>query len=337
MIPHNQLTLGVEEEQAAMAVIRSGWLAAGRQVELFEQLFCDYVGLPHGSAVAVSSGSVALFLALHALSAKGKQIAFPAYTCSSLRHAVHLAGAEELLVDSEHGSPNISLEQLHREKYDVAIIPHMFGMPVDIKQAPSHRPIIEDCAQALGAIVRGEKVGLSGDVGVYSFFATKLMTSGGEGGMVVSRQKDYIDGIRDYLNFDQRRDQKKRFNFKMTEIQAAIGIQQLKKFPSFVQRRAELFDLYVKNGVPLLDLSSSDKVPVRFRAILQHDHPQVVINHLKQQDIHAAVPIYRDQLLGDGMSFSQAVKFAETTVSLPLYPNLTEQDVCRISELVLTV
>ena len=98
MIPHNKPTLDIEEEQAAQKVVRSGWLAQGSEVENFEREFCHFLGLPDEHAVAVTSGTAALFLALWALQAAGRRVAFPAYVCSSLRHAVAMAGGVEVLL-----------------------------------------------------------------------------------------------------------------------------------------------------------------------------------------------------------------------------------------------
>ena len=98
MIPHNKPTLDIEEERSAQDVIRSGWLAQGREVDNFEREFCKFLGLPEEHAVAVSSGTAALFIALWALNASKKRVAFPAYVCSSLRHAVSMAGGVEVLL-----------------------------------------------------------------------------------------------------------------------------------------------------------------------------------------------------------------------------------------------
>jgi len=98
----------------------------------------------------------------------------------------------------------------------------MFGIPVDLTDFKS-KITIEDCAQALGAKVNGVPVGLQGNVGIYSFYATKLITSGGQCGMLVCKDKSLVDKVKDYREFDYRQDRKYRFNFQMTDLQAAIG------------------------------------------------------------------------------------------------------------------
>lgn len=332
MIPHNKPTLGIEEENAAQRVIRSGWLAQGPEVESFENEFCQYVGLPKGYAVAVSSGTAALFLALWALESSKKKVVFPGYVCSALRHAVGMIGAYEVLIDVEPHSPNINVNEIKKSNSDIAIIPHMYGIPVDLSELQTEN-VIEDCAQALGAKVNGKSVGLQGKIGIFSFYATKMITSGGQGGMVISTDQKIVDAIRDYREFDYRQDKKKRFNFQMTDLQAAIGREQLKKLPSFLQRRREIYDKYKQNGVELLDVpkhSEKKILPVRYRAIMTTTNPQMVINSLSSADIKAIIPTEDWELLGEQSLLPNGTYLSRNTVSLPIYPSLTDEDLQKI-------
>lgn len=328
MIPHNKPTLGMEEEQAALRVIRSGWLAQGAEVEAFENEFCKFIGLPNGHAVAVSSGTAALYLALWVLGAYQKKITFPGYACSALRHAVAMAGGYEDLIDTTTDSPNIDIEHLKKESTDIIIIPHMFGIPVDFVDYKFTKSI-EDCAQALGARVNGKSVGIQGTVGIFSFYATKLITSGGQGGMFVSRDKNLVDTVKDYREFDMRRDNKKRFNFQLTDLQAAIGREQLRKLPSFLSRRKEIFDQYKQSGLELLDISVEKKnlIPVRYRAIMRTKNQKGVIDSLESVGVKAIIPTEDWELLGDKGILPNGWILSKETVSLPIYPSLTDEDV----------
>jgi len=195
------------------------------------------------------------------------------------------------------------------------------------------REIIEDCAQALGAKVRGRFTGLEGRLGVFSFGATKLMTSGGQGGMVASRDRDLVDAIRDYRQFDCRHDRKQRFNFQMTDLQAAIGRVQLAKLPSFLSRRDRIFQKYHEAGFKLLGAESEQKPdiqPARFRAVLKTAEPGRLIEALSRAGIKAIVPVEDWELLGSPELFPQALELTRTTVSLPVYPSLTDDEVNRI-------
>lgn len=332
MIQHNKPTLDSVEEQAAQRVIRSGWLAQGQEVEKFENEFCQFLGLPEKHAVVVTNGTTALFLALWALKAQNRKVAIPVYGCSSLRHAVAMAGGQEVLVDTAPQSPNIDLDQLKQTDAPIAVIPHMYGLSLDLS-GWDDRIIIEDCAQALGAKVGDRCVGLQGQIGIFSFAATKLMTSGGQGGMVVSRNRELIDSIRDYREFDCRHDHKRRFNFQLTDLQAAIGRVQLKKLPGFLARREEIFLRYQEAGLELLGVANNHGTnicPVRYRAIVLTDEQGHLLESLAKERIKAIIPIEDWELLGPGGSFPNSFKLTQTTVSLPIYPSLTEGEVKKI-------
>lgn len=325
MIPHNRPSLGDEEKLGAARVLDSGWLAQGTEVEAFENELCGFMGLPAGHAVALSSGTAALFMSLWVLGAQGRAVAFPVYACSALRNAVIMAGGQEILLDVASDSPNLVSADLTKCDAEIAIVPHMFGLPVDLSGL-ANVEVIEDCAQAIGAKVNGMLAGLQGKVGIFSFYATKLMTSGGQGGMLVSRDKALVDSVRDYRDFDCRRDRKPRFNFQMTDLQAAVGRAQLRKLPSFLARREELFGRYQQAGLPLLD-AHGKAVPIRYRAVLKTDRPRQVIDALAEKGIKSIVPVEDWELLGEGEVFPNALKLSRQSVSLPLYPTLPDEAV----------
>jgi perosamine synthetase len=329
MIPHNRLALGAEEIEAAARAMRSQWLAQGEEVRRFEEEFCDYLSLPSGNAVAVSSGTAALFLALWSLETRGQEVAFPVYACSALRNAVAMAGARQTLVDVSPGSPNIDPAAAARLVAGIVIAPHMFGLPMDLRCMEGKR-IVEDCAQSLGASAAGRKTGLLGCVGIYSFYATKMITSGGQGGMLVSNDSALVEAVRDYRNFDCRRDEKIRFNFQMTDLQAAIGRAQLAKLPFFIERRADIYSRYSAVGCDLLDIPKDhvDFEPVRYRAVMRTERPREIIRALANQGITAIVPIEDWELAGkDEGRFPNAMNLTRNTVSLPVYPSLTDREV----------
>jgi perosamine synthetase len=330
MIPHNRPTLGLEEQRAADRVLASGWIAQGREVEAFENELCGYLGLPERHAVAVSSGTAALFLALWVLDAQGSAVACPAYACSALVNAIRLAGADPHFVDTAADSPNIDPSKLARATAGFSIVAHMFGMPVDISAATKNGVVvIEDCAQALGASFAGAPVGVNGKVGIFSFYATKMITSGGQGGMLVSRDRGLADAARDYRQFDGRHDRKPRFNFQMADLQAAIGRVQLGKLPGFVARRDEIFARYRAAGFDLLDEKTSG-VPVRYRSVVRTDNPRAIIDRLAQYDIKAIVPVEDWELLGAAEKYPNAAALTRTTVSLPTYPLLSDEELSRV-------
>jgi perosamine synthetase len=327
-IPHNRPTLGREEERAAARVLGSGWLAQGAEVEAFENEMCAYLGLPRGHAVATSSGTAALFLALWALGARGARVACPVYACSALTDAIMFAGATPVLIDSERDRPNGDLAAMARADVAIAVVPHMFGLPANLAKRAG-TPVIEDCAQALGASVHGSPVGVTGAAGIFSFYATKVITSGGQGGMLVSRERRIVDAARDFRQFDGRDDRRPRFNFQMTDLAAAIGRAQLAKLPSFLARRSAIFAEYRNENLELVD-ATCGAMPARYRAVVRSAHPRRLIERLAQHGITAISPVEERELLGPAEHFPHAAAFANTTVSLPAFPSLQDDDVGHI-------
>jgi len=327
MIPHNRPTIGIEEKEAASRVLDSNYLSQDKEVVSFENEFCKFLGLPNEHAVAVGSGTAALFLSLWVLNSSGKRIAFPSYVCSAVRNAVGMVGGGKIFVDNKKESPNLNIESIKSKDVDIAIIPHMFGIPSEINN--QEFKTIEDCAQSLGAKINEKYVGTLGDVGTFSFYATKLMTTAGQGGMFVSKNKELVDKVRDYREFDYRDDNKLRFNFQMTEIQAAVGREQLKKLPSFLDKREQIFQKYKNSGIKLLDVDSKNSkiVPVRYRAIMITEEPQQIIKSLESVGVKAVIPIEDWELLAKHESLPNSVELSKKTVSLPIYPTLTGKEI----------
>ena len=332
LIPHNKPTLGLEEEAAALRVIRSGWVAKGKEVESFENEFCEFIGLPKGHAAAVSSGTAALFLALIMLGGSGKNIGSPGYVCSALRNAVDMSEGKNILVDVEKNSPNIDLENMFKENPEIAIIPHMFGIPVNLCNLKKI-PIIEDCSHALGAKVNGKYVGLEGEFGIFSFYATKMITSGGFGGMLISKNKKLVDEVIDYIEYDDKNDDNKRFNFQMGDLQAAIGREQLRKLPNFLARREKIFRKYKDAGLDILDVSPEDSQilqPVRYRAAMKTKDQIKIMKSLKNSGIITELLNNEWILEQNPTKFPNSLNLVHNIISLPIYPSLSDENVEKI-------
>jgi perosamine synthetase len=330
-IAHAKPTMGRQELQAAQQLMRSGAIGPGEEVTQFENEFCKLLGLPSGHAVAVSSGTAALYLALWALDAQDKTVAMPVYANASLRSATRLAGGREHLIDIAEESVHIDLAAATGSGADIAIVPHTFGLPASIV-ALKNLKVIEDCGDALGAKIGDSYVGILGEIGVYSFAATSIITSGGQGGMLVSRNPAHIDKVRDYRQFSGEHDGKPHFNFTMTDIQAAIGLVQLAKLPNLLARREEIFGHYKAAGFDLIDTDDTGVTPVRYRAVIRTDTPQKIVDYLVHGMIEAMVPIEEQALLGAAENFPNAAKLSRGTVSIPIYPHLSNDEVAEIIE-----
>jgi perosamine synthetase len=325
MIPHNRPTLGKEEMNVASQVIGSGWLAQGKEVELFENEICDYLELPEQHAVVVNSGTSALYIAI--LHLDKLIFGYPAYTCSSLRNAIWMANCKAFPLDISRDNPNLDIEIANEKDVDALIIPHTFGIPADVIK--SNKLYIEDIAQALGAKIGNKFVGTFGELGILSFSATKLITSGGQGGAIISRNKDLINQIRDYREFDMRSDMKQRFNFQMTDLQASIGRIQLRKLNSFIERREDIFQRYINAGFDMVYHKERSVESVRYRAIIRTDRPYYLISKLYKSGIKAIIPIEEFELGIIGIH-PNSIFLTRNTVSLPIYPSLTNQEVDKI-------
>jgi len=323
--------LGQREVDAATRVLARGWVAQGREVEAFETEVCAYLGLAAGHAVALSSGTAALFVVLWALGARGKRVAIPVYSCAAVRNAVVMAGAEPVPIDVADDSPNMDLEQALHASADVIVAAHMFGVPDRWRSSSPSVHVIEDCSQALGARIGGRPVGTNGTAGVFSFYATKMLTSGGQGGMLVSTDKSLVDAVRDYRQFDCRRDRLPRFNLQMTDLQAAVGREQLSQLDAFVSKRREIRVRYASAGLPLWPAAEVPGIePCNYRAIIRAPNPQALIARLDETAIRAIVPIADWELLAEPGRFPRAAALAHSTVSLPIYPSLTQQEIAAV-------
>ena len=332
LIPHNKPTLGLEEEAAALRVIRSGWVAKGKEVESFENEFCEFVGLPKGHAATVSSGTAALFLGLVMLGGSGKNVGSPGYVCSALRNAVDMSECKNVLVDVGHNSPNIDLGKLSEENPQIAIVPHMFGIPINVSNLKKI-PIIEDCSHALGGRVNGKHVGLEGEFGIFSFYATKMITSGGFGGMLISKNKKLVDEVIDYIVYDKKNDSNRRFNFQMGDLQAAIGREQLRKLPNFLERREKIFKKYKDAGLDILDVPTEDSQvlqPVRYRAVMKTKNQIKTIKSLKDNGIITEILNNEWILSQNPTKFPNSLNMVHNTISLPIYPSLSDENIEKI-------
>ena len=329
MISHNKPTVGFQEMRAVENVLKSGQLSQYREVKKFEEEFAEFLNLSDGTTVAMCNGTAALYMSLWVLGARNKNVIFPSYTCSSVRHAVSMVGGKEQLCDIKDGTPNMDLNV--GKKDDVVIIPHMYGFPIRFSKRSGVK-YIEDACQSLGATIDKKPTGLHGDVSVFSFYATKIITSAGQGGMLVSRDKTLVDAVRDYLNFDCRRDNKSRFNFQMTDIQASMGRVQLKRLNNFVERRKEIFEFYKKQDLHLLGVSNNDPsiAPVPYRCILINNNPKLLIQKLMDNEVQAINPLETWELLGNSNQFLSSIKMSQRTISLPCYPSLNDENLKEI-------
>ncbi len=336
-IPHSRPTLGETDLQAMAEVLQSGFIAQGAKVAAFEREMAGMLGVKGG--VATSSGTTALHLALVALNVgEGDEVLLPTYACSALLHAVRAVRAVARFVDCDPFSFNMDPEAARKARSPRAkalIVVHSFGLPAELDDLKGlGLPLIEAGAQALGALHRGRPVGSVGEAAIFSFYATKLITTG-EGGMLLSNDERILAVGRDLRAYDQKDDDRPRFNYKMTDLQAALGLAQLKQLPRFLQRRQAIASRYREGlqALPLqLPLAPPDRVPVYYRYVIKGPLPaDHSLASLQAFGVEARRPVFRPLHRYLGLAgFPGAEEAWEKAVSLPLYPSLLAEEVERV-------
>lgn len=256
MIPVSEPNIGDEEVAAVADTIRRGEISGsyGVEIESFEREFADYVGARHG--VAVTSGTTALHLAVAALEFEpGSEILVSASTNVATALAAYHNGHVPVPVDSEPTTWNLDLDLVESQitPRTRAIVPvHLFGHPVDmdalLEIAARHGlAVIEDCAESHGATVRGRMTGALGDMGCFSFYANKIITTG-EGGMVTTSDDRLAEQLRLLRNLAFGRPrflhEQAGFNFRMTGYQAAMGRVQLRKIEFIIEQKRRVAHSY---------------------------------------------------------------------------------------------
>jgi perosamine synthetase len=346
-IAHNRPTIGAEEIKAAADAIGNLELTVGTKVGEFEKVFSDYTGV---NSVATSSGTFALHLALIAIGiTKNDGVIMPSYTCIAVALPVLYQQATPILADVGDDY-NISVEDVKRKitkKTKAVIVPHMFGYPADLaelKEICEENDIylVEDCAQAIGARYHDKKVGTIGDISIFSFYATKMMTTI-QGGMVCTNNSDWIQMIKDLRYHDQCRsfedtDPRVKYSYMMSDVGAAIGIIQLKKLDYFIKRRSDIASIYRKNlddRSVINPMESEEKKHVYSRYVIRTPlNPSEIIEKMRAQNITCermyVPPLHRRVLLekfNSNARFLKTEAILDSAVSLPVYPSLSDEEV----------
>ncbi len=254
-IPFGRPMIGEEEKSAVMEVLNDPILVHGPRSKEFENSFAAYTKAPH--AVSVSSCTAALHLSYFYLKLKaGDEVIVPAQTHNATAHAVEFCGAKPVFVDAEIKTGNIDIDQIEpliTERTKAISIVHFLGMPVNMDRINEIAKkyglfVVEDDALAIGTYYKGVHAGLLGDAGCFSFYPIKHMTTA-EGGMLITRNEEIATGITRQRAVGVDRTQGERkipgiydvtmlgYNYRMNEIQAALGIEQVKRMNEFLKQR----------------------------------------------------------------------------------------------------
>ena len=350
--------LNGNEKKYVLDCLDTGWISSvGKYIALFEQAFANFCGTGH--AVACSNGTTALHLALLALgTAPGDEVLVPTLTFISTANAVRYCGAEPVFVDSEARTMNLDPAQLERHitpKTKGIVIVHLYGHPVDMDPildiARRHNLfILEDAAEAHGATYKGRMAGSLSDAATFSFYGNKIITTG-EGGMVTTSNTALRDKMVQLRG--QGMDAQRRywfpvvgFNYRMTNIQAALGLAQLEQIDHHLQRRQDVAKWYQSALAPLADVMT---IPIQepwahhaywgYSPILKPACPigrDALMLALAEDGIETRPVFYPVHTMPpykkEGESLPVAEDLARNGITIPMHGLLTKADVAFIAE-----
>lgn len=353
MIPIAKPLIGKEEEQAVLDVLKSGELAQGKKVEEFEKNFAEYCNVKY--AVAVSSGTAALHIALMAMGIKeGDEVITTPFSFIATANCILYVNAKPVFADIDEKtfniSPNSIIEKITNKTK--AIIPvHLYGQPCDMKSIMEiaedhHLMILEDACQAHGAEFDNKKVGSFGDAAAFSFYPTKNITTG-EGGIITTNDKKIMEKAKIIRNHGQTQryyHEHLGYNLRMTDINAAIGIEQLKKLDKFNEKRIE-------NAKYLSEkLSKINKITVPYvmnnvkhvfhQYTIMIENRDIINEKLNKAGIGTGVyyPIpINDQKFYRELGYNSndtpiSKEISKKVLSLPIHPSVTKENLNYIYE-----
>lgn len=349
-------SLDGNEKKYVCDCIDSTWISSkGKYVDLFERKFAEFIGGEY--AVSVSNGTVALHLALLALEIKsGDEVIVPTFTYVASVNAISYVGATPVFVDSDVNTWQIDVADVERKitsRTKAVIAVPLYGAPCDMNALLALKEkygffLIEDCAEAIGSRFEDRYVGSFGDIATFSFFGNKTITTG-EGGMVVTNCKEYDTIVRRYKGQGVSAEREYwhdliGYNYRMTNICAAIGLAQLEQIKEIIDQKIHVADTYKKllTGLPLkFHTGTGNSLHTYWMCSILLDTPEICLKlrlHLKERGVETRplfppvhiMPIYR----GAPGDFPVAEFLSERGMNLPSYPALSDSDLKHITMLI---
>ncbi|MBQ6813403.1 MAG: DegT/DnrJ/EryC1/StrS family aminotransferase [Methanobrevibacter sp.] len=345
-----------EEINAVVEVMKSGMIAQGPRVIEFEEKFAEYVGAKYG--IATNSGTSALHTALLAAGiGEGDEVITTPFTFAATGNSILYTGARPVFVDVDEDTFTIDpakIEDAITDKTKAIMPVQLYGQSADMdpimKIAKEHDlVVIEDAAQAHGAEYKGKKVGCLGDMACFSFYPTKNMTTS-EGGMITTNSEEFAENARIYRAHGsptKYHHDVLGYNFRMTDIAAAIGLEQLKKIDSFNEKRIENAK-YLNEGLRDCDLIETPVVSDGYKHVYHQytikvkdgkrdEFSEYLLENGIGNGIYYPIPLY-NQVLYTNMGYNQALpvtdKIVEEVLSLPVHAALTKEDLDLIIKVI---
>jgi len=358
-IPLVDPDIGEEEIKAVIEVLRSKWLCQGPKVAEFEQKLTDQLDMEH--VICVSSCTAALHLSLILIRLQHKawplnEVIVPDFTFPATANVIRHAGMQPVFVDVDPFTFTIDPEKINEAitEHTRAIIPvHLFGQSADmlpIMEIAEDKKIhiVEDCAGALFSEYEHEYVGRFGLTGCFSFTPTKLITTG-EGGAIATHDNKLAEWLRlmrshgrkDVTSIHDLNFPEMGLNYRMTDIQAALGIEQLKRANEFIKKRNTLAKLYLKN-LPVCitpqDGHSTQHTYTAYTVFLETPHlsKRHIIDELQKRGIqahYASIALHLEpslQQYAGNRQFPVSEMLSQRTIALPIYPSMTREDVLYV-------
>jgi perosamine synthetase len=359
MIPQFQPFMDERELSKIQECFDSNWYTEGSFSKEFTDRICKLVGAKYG--VLAPNGTLAIYLGLKALGiGEGDEVIVPNFTFIASATAVEMVGAKPVFCeidDSLHLDLDIA-EKLISKKTKAIMPVHIYGMACDMEKVKTfsrkfHLKIIEDAAQGIGVKWGNQNVGTFGDIGTFSFFADKTITTG-EGGFIVTNDQNIYEDLL-YLRNQGRIDRgsfihpRIGYNFRSTDIQSAIGLVQLDKLDFILESKSNIlstYKKYLKPEIVIVEPSSSSKsnhIPFRV-CILNNGPSESLLEHLRKNDVEPRSFFYplhlqpcfsklrrKRRFLSNNEHFETSVKMYQTGVCLPSWVGLNEDQIQYIS------
>lgn len=354
-IPVYKPYLSGNESTYVSNCIQSGWISSkGTYIKKFEEKFSKCLDIPY--VTSVCNGTVALHLALKTLGiGAGDEVIVPTFTYIATVNAIHYVGAKPIFVDSEEKSWNINPDLIQSAislNTKAVLVAHLYGAPANINKIHKickkfNLFLIEDVAEALGSKINNKYVGYCGDIATFSFFGNKTITTG-EGGMLASNKRNIIERAA-HLKSQAVSPNKEYwhdevgFNFRMTNICAAIGLAQLEKIKVILKKKRQIAQWYMDelSNTPLIFQLDSSKYHNSFWMV------SVLAGNLKERDNIRNIlrvngvetrpffyPAHRMPAFYSQQRFPIAESLSERGLNLPSYPNLVRKDIKIICNLI---
>ena len=350
-IPIAKPIIGDEEIEEVIKVLKSGFIAQGPKVTEFEKEFAKYIGAKYG--VATNSGTAALHIALLACGIKkGDEVITTPFSFAATGNSILYTGAKPVFVDIDPETFNIDPEKIEisiNEKTKAIMPVHLYGQAAEMDKindiAKKHDLfVIEDSAQAHGSQYKDKKAGNLGDMGCFSFYPTKNMTTS-EGGIITTNNKELAEKSRIFRAHGETKRYEHSvlgYNFRMTDISAAIGLAQLEKIDEFTKKRIanakyltkELKDI---RGITTPKVLDGVKHVYHQYTIKVDGNRDELVKFLNDNGIgtgiHYPIPIYKQELylnLGYNDRLKETEKAANVVISLPIHPSLSKDDLATI-------